>query len=327
MSSNYDIVAIGDTTLDVFLEIDDATVLCDHNEENCKLCISYADKVPLQKVTKVTGVGNSANFAVGASRLGLETAIYTILGNDTEGKEIERKFRGENVSTEYISFDQKRGTNYSAVISFKGERTILVFHEKRDYLLPDIGTPKWIYFSSVSKGHEALHKQIVDYLENSNGVNMAFNPGTFQLREGLEKLLPILVKTSVRILNKEEAAGLLGQSGMDIKDMLSGLSEKGAKIVAITDGHKGSYMFDGKNFYFIGILDAPVVERTGCGDSYSVGFVSALAYGKSLQEAMVWGTVNASSVVQHVGAQKGLLGLSEMKSILDKNRNFLPKKI
>ena len=36
-------------------------------------------------------------------------------------------------------------------------------------------------------------------------------------------------------------------------------------------------------------------------------FSVALALGKSLAEALVWGPVNSMSVIQEVGAQKGLV--------------------
>ncbi|MDP2665034.1 MAG: PfkB family carbohydrate kinase, partial [bacterium] len=51
----------------------------------------------------------------------------------------------------------------------------------------------------------------------------------------------------------------------------------------------------------------PPENRTGAGDAMTSTFVIALALGKSLSEALLWGPVNSMSVVQHVGAQKGLL--------------------
>ena len=130
----FDIITIGDATLDVFVEIDEASVLCTLEKENCVLCLSYADKIPVKKLTRVPGVGNAANVAVGSARLGLKTAIYTILGMDQTAKQICQTFKKEKVSQEYVVRDKKnKNSNYSVVINYRTERTILVFHETLAY--------------------------------------------------------------------------------------------------------------------------------------------------------------------------------------------------
>lgn len=326
MQKSFDLISIGDTTLDIFLEIDEATVLCELEKERCRLCVNYADKIPVKKVTKIPGVGNAANLAVGSSRLGLKTGLYTILGDDQTGKEIYRRLKREGVSPDYIQFDKKRGTNYSAVLNFKGERTIFVFHEHRDYKLPKFTKTKWVYFSSMAAGHENLHQPLINFVAR-NKIKLGFNPGTFQLKEGLKVLRKIMKVTTVFLVNEIEAERLIGPYNNDFKKALTLLKKEGPKIVVITNGPKGSYAFDGKNFWFQDIFDVPVVERTGCGDSYSTGFICALACGRDIPEAMRWGTVNAAFVLQKIGAQEGLLRKNELLKVLKDNPQFKTEKI
>ncbi len=120
---------------------------------------------------------------------------------------------------------------------------------------------------------------------------------------------PLFAMCEVLIVNREEANGLVGGDIQDMKGMLSKLKATGAKLVVITDGRGGSYAtFDGREVWFAGIPEqSPVVERTGCGDSYATAFIAALAQGKELSEAMIWGTMNATSVIQYIGAREGLL--------------------
>ena len=63
---------------------------------------------------------------------------------------------------------------------------------------------------------------------------------------------------------------------------------------------------------------APPVDRTGAGDSFSSTFTSALALGKDIQTALSWGPINSMSVVQHIGAQKGLLTQEKLLEYLAK---------
>ena len=57
-------------------------------------------------------------------------------------------------------------------------------------------------------------------------------------------------------------------------------------------------------------------ERTGAGDAFASTIVSALALGKNLLEALPWGPINSMSVVQEIGAQKGLLTLEKLEEYL-----------
>lgn len=312
----FDVIAIGDTTVDDFLDIDDATVLCNINKEDCRICFNYADKIPIKGVTTVIAVGNAANHAVGMSRLGMKTGIYTILGNDTVGKEMHQHLtKMENVADDFIEFDERRKSNHSTVLNFKGERTILVFHEDRDYKLPKFNSTRWFYLTSMGKGHEDFLNEFVKHIKK-NKAKVAFNPGSFQLNMGVEGLKSVFEVTGILFVNKHEAQRLDGKE-KDVKKLAEILYAYGSEIVVITDGPKGSYAYDGKQHYFLDVLDAPVVERTGCGDSYATGFLAGILNGEDVSRAMCWGNVNATSVLQHIGAQKGLLTKEEMYKRLE----------
>ena len=51
-------------------------------------------------------------------------------------------------------------TNFHFVLSFQGERTILIKHNKFKYQLPAKLDTDWIYFSSMAQGTEAFHKEL-----------------------------------------------------------------------------------------------------------------------------------------------------------------------
>jgi len=126
-------------------------------------------------------------------------------------------------------------------------------------------------------------------------------------------------------MNKEEAQRLLDNGTKEMKQLLSGLRNIGARIAVITDGAEGSYSFDGTHYRKLEIFDTPVVERTGSGDSYATAFMAALHYGKDVGEAMRWGTANSASVVQYVGPQAGLLDRAGIAKMLKKFSSIQPK--
>ncbi len=326
-AARYDILSIGDTTTDVFLDIHEATVHCELKSHECLFCITYADKVPVERFTEVHAVGNAANNANGSARLGLRTAIWTILGDDRNGAAARHVFREEGVETRCVETDRRRGTNFSAVLNFRGERTILVYHEDRRYRFPKLPASSWIYLTSMGKGWERIIPGLLKHLKAS-GARFGFNPGTHQMKSGLDVLKPLLAVTTAFIVNVEEAQRILQKPSRDISLLLRTLVKHGPKTVVITDGPAGAYGFDGRAEYFMPIYPdpKPVVERTGCGDAFSTGFLAAQVYTDAMTEGMQWGAANARMVVQYIGAREGLQTKGQILRTLRSFPKIVPQK-
>lgn len=60
-------------------------------------------------------------------------------------------------------------------------------------------------------------------------------------------------------------------------------------------------------------------ERTGAGDAFASTFTCAIIQGKKIEEALMWAPINSMSVVQQIGAQKGLLTLPQLSEYLRKS--------
>lgn len=321
----FDVIAIGDTTQDIFLQMSDASLQCDLDGNNCKICFDYADKIAVEKKTDIAGVGNAANHAIGVARLGLRSALYTVVGDDDQGHKAKRILEENKVDTKYVMFDKKRSTNLSIVINFRSERTIFVYHEPREYQLPQLDPAKWVYLTSASgDGVETLHQQTLTYLTKNSNVKLAFNPGTHQMHLGKEKLLPLLKRTEISFLNREECQRVLDVKTREIKELAQGFHAIGVKIMVITDGPKGSYVSDGKQIWFLDIFDGPVVERTGTGDAYGSGFLSAIIKGQDIPTAMLWGNANSTSKVQYIGAREGLLQEDGILHMIEEQAGIKP---
>ncbi len=331
MRKKYDLVTVGDCVVDAFIQLREASVHCDKNHEQCELCMAFGDKIPYDSLVVMPAVGNSSNVAVGTRRLGLRTAILAAIGDDYYGKQILDVYRREKVSPEFVKINKGIPTNYHFVLTFKAERTILIKHENYDYYSPNLlGSTDWIYFSSMGEHTLPFHRKLADYLARHPRVRMGFNPGTYQLRFGKDKLRDIYRRSHVLFVNREEAGHILGIGDLDIKKLLYGLHGLGPKIVVITDGPSGAYASDGRERLFIPKHSdpKPPVSRTGAGDAFSSGFMAALIYGLPLEDALRWGPVESMRVVQFFGAQTGLLTKNEILTLLNKApRSFKPKKI
>lgn len=320
MSENFDFIAIGDTATDAFIRIKQASVYYDDHDREQKLCLANGAKIPYESVTVVPAVGNAANAAVSAARLGLRSALVADVGNDDHGKEDLETFTKNGVATDFVKVHEGQLSNYHYVLWYKAERTILIKHETYEYKLLNVGSPKWIYFSSVGENSLPYHEEISEYLKAHLDVKLAFQPGTFQIKLGVEKLKDLYAHTEAFFCNVEEAQIILGMQETDVPTLARKMSELGPKIAIITDGPKGAYVHrEGRVWFMPPYPDpAPPFERTGAGDAFSSTFTAALALGKSIEEALLWAPINSMSVVQKIGAQAGLLTQEGIQEWLSK---------
>lgn len=330
MHEDFDFIAIGDTTTDAFIRIKRASVYYDDGDDEQKICLTNASKIPYESLTLAPAVGNSPNAAVSAARLGLKSALVTNLGDDDFGNEDVETLKKNGVDTTFVKQHEDKKSNYHFVLWHKAERTILIKHEEYPYEFPDVGSPKWFYFSSVGENSLPYHHEIADYLKEHPDIKLAFQPGTFQIKLGYETLKDLYEVTEAFFCNKEEAQLILKSDEDDVGKLAQAMHERGPRIAVITDGPKGAYAHDGTDTWFAPPYPdpAPPYERTGAGDAFSSTFTSALAMGKSVDEALMWGPINSMSVVQAIGAQEGLLEREKLEEHL-KNRpdDYQPQKV
>ncbi len=313
-----DFLAIGELAIDAFIRLKEASVNCDIDNENCKICMDFGAKIPYESVEEIPAVANAGNASVCASRLGLSSAIVAHVGKDANGDKCLNSLKKDGVITDYVFSDADKDTNYHYVLWFEKDRTILQKHSDFDYSLPNITDPKWIYLTSLGEKSLEFHKTISEYLENHPEIKLAFQPGIFQIKFGAEQLKDIYSKTDIFFCNVEEAQTILKNQSRELPVLLKGVAGLGPKTVVITDGYDGAYAYDGNNMWFMPIYPHTPIERTGAGDAYASTIVSALAMGKPLQEALLWAPINSMSVTQFVGAQKGLLDQEKIKDYLEK---------
>ncbi len=322
MSKQYDFVAVGDIVIDAFIQLSkkDATVRDDTETGRKTLSMNFGDKLPYENVTIVNAVGNSPNAAVSAHRLGLNTALVTNLGNDRWGKDCLDTLRQEGVHTDLVKVHEGKRTNYHYVLRYGAERTILINHEKYNYQLPNFDTPpRYMYFSSIGEHAVDFHDEIVDYITKTD-TKLVFQPGTFQIRLGAERLKHVYNATDIFFCNKEEAMSILETEERDVPTLIRRMKELGPRLPVITDGPAGAFVVDDNDTAWHMPMypdPAPPVDRTGAGDSFSSTFTTAIALGHDPATALTWGPVNSMNVVQYIGAQEGLLTREKLQDLLD----------
>lgn len=304
----FDLITVGGSTVDISFYSKEGELISTSNITKQKLlAFEYGAKIIADRVFISCG-GGAANVAVGASRLGLKTAIFSRIGNDENAKIILKNFKINKVDSNFIKIDSKLPTAFSFILTIDNpskEHIAFVYRgtnfnfSVKDLSLNNIDTD-WFYVTSLPKNS---WENIIVKLISTN-KKIVWNPGNEQLTE-IIKVKKYLSKIEVLIVNHDEAMEF--RKLKEIKGLLAYLLSLGPKLIVITDGDKGAYAYNGKTYHFMKAKSTKVVNTLGVGDAFGSGLTSALIYGKNLKEALRWGIINSASVVSEIGAQKGLL--------------------
>lgn len=314
-----DLLTVGDVSVDLYMRIapENAVSTTDKNGYP-EVCFYHGSKIPVDHFeTEVAG--NALNVSVGVGRLGHSAGIYSILGDDENGSRVANELLNFGVDTSLLVREVGAPTDVHTVIIYGGERTILSYHGKRKYevgALKKLTTPpKWIYYTSIGHNFENFQTELMGWAKENN-VGVAVNPGTMQITLGATKIPNVLSQTDILFVNKEEAQKLTSSQSADLQTLHKLLHALGPKLSVITDSVNGASAFDGTNFISMpAVSDSrPVADKTGAGDAFASGFMSAIIYNKPLKQALTWGLINAGACIKEIGAIKGLLNKTQLEA-------------
>lgn len=336
----YDIITIGGATQDIFVETDKAQIMKIEtvSSKESRLCFDYGAKIEADNTAYDIG-GGAANAAVNFAGLGFNTGIIVKLGKDLTAGAVLQRLKEKNVDDSMIIHSKTEKTGFSIILtSYEGDRTVIMDRganstiKESEIDFEKINHSKWLYAASLSGKSNLVLDKIAEYAEE-NGVNMAVNPGSAQLKRGTDNLKKILEKAEILILNRSEAAILTGilnnppeypsRSDNNLKDMLCKIKTTCPNITVITEGKRGAYAYDGEKLFYCPTFPTKVVSTLGAGDAFSSTFVAGMIkYDNNIEKSLKIASINSASVVQSFGAQSGLQNFDELEKIYDEAENY-----
>ncbi|NYT00655.1 MAG: carbohydrate kinase family protein [Methanocellales archaeon] len=263
------------------------------------------EEVGIKEVIESPG-GSAANTIFGLARVGVKTGFVGAVGKDEEGDIILRELSREGADTNRIKVMGGHSGLAIGFVDVEGERSLYIHPGTNDeFVLNDadvdyIGKAKFLHMSSfVDRKQLEMQTKLVERIK----TRISFNPGMLCSKFRLEELQPIIEKSEVIFLNREEIEELTN-SNYERGSKL--LLELGTKKVATTLGEKGCYLTDGKSIHLISSHKTNVVDTTGAGDAFAAGFLYGLLKRESLHNCGSIGNFFAARCIREYGARKGL---------------------
>lgn len=313
----FDVITFGSATRDIFVRSKDFKILDSSEFVTGKgIAVEAGSKLKIDELIFASG-GGGTNCAATFTLQNLKTAYVGLVGDDAGGREIVRELEGLGVNTTFLKITSKAKTPYSIILSAPGqERSILVFEgashllAKQDIPWEKIKDAKWFYLSGLSGESAKTFKPIVEFAAE-NGIKLVVNPGRDQIAKDLDILLSLLDKINILIVNQEEASLITGIDFKNETELFKKFDELVSGIAVMSRGADGVAVSDGQKIYRAGIPKSDYIDRTGAGDAFGSGFVSVIIHGGTVEQAIQFGTANATSTIQQIGAKSGLLSKGE----------------
>lgn len=313
------VLVIGTSVVDIFLDVDPDHYKTDSN----KITFNLGDKIPSQ-IKRTAFGGNGANVSVGLTRLEIPATLYTYLGSDFFSREIVSGLSHEGLELDIEKHEEKNSPLH-IVLDFPQDRIILTNYSQNPHgFSPKNKLFDFIYLTSIPQDWEEAYKKIL-FFAKEHKIPFAFSPGTRQIEDRNELVLDTVKGSRIYFSNLEEAKKIVNSKSEivkkdDVKKLLLEMKRMGPEVVSITDGKRGAYAIDEKGHcFFIDASPTKGTEKTGAGDAYATGFFAAFLHGNDIPTCMKWGAADSGSVMEHIGAQSGLL----TKKSLDERLNNL----
>ncbi len=306
-NTKIEIATFGSATRDIFIKADSKVTEEDLFPMGRGVCFPLGSKVKIDEVSFSVG-GGGTNTAATFSTQGFKTAYVGKVGNDAAGREVVNVLKEFNIATDYLTVTDNEKTNTSIVLDVENEdRTILVYRGASGSLKPE-EVPEvdadWFYIAPFSIKAEKTVLRIVEKA-NKKGVKVAMNPSADQLKS--DNFNSLLSKIDLLFVNKEEAATLTGIDYKKEKEIFEEIDDLFRGIFVMTKGPEGVSVSDDQKIYEAGIMDSPVADRTGAGDSFASGFLSGLIREDDVTFAVQLGVANSAGCLSKKGAKRGLL--------------------
>ncbi len=270
-----------------------------------------------------TAGGKAANQAVAIAKLGTAVSLIGQVGDDNFGRTLLDNLAAEGVDTDGITINPHTHSGVaSIVVDEKGDNAIAcaagannLVREKEiaqfklklpqaKVVLLELGIPMATVLSAAreAKAHNCL--LILD--------PAPVNP---DLPEELYSLVDIITP------NEVEASQLVGFTVDGVttaRQAASCLHQMGVKNVIITLGSQGAFCSssNGVEDFWSKPISVPVVNTVAAGDAFNGALAVALAEGKSLKEAVIWGTVAGALSVTKNGSQSSLPDRASFERLL-----------
>ena len=231
--------------------------------------------------------GSAAIAACGAARLGLETALASIVGDDAFGRFMLDALAEHGVDTSAVVVRAGSRTGVTVVLVRDSDRAMLTAPGTIAELTPELvdrellRAARHVHISSYFL-QDGLRPGLAGLLREARqaGASTSVDPNWDPREEWNGGLLDLLDDVTVLFVNAEEARRITGREG--VAEAGRALSA-GGTLVVVKLGAEGAFAISGDQVIRSPALAVEQVDAIGAGDSFDAGFLAGHLAGEPLE--------------------------------------------
>lgn len=263
--------------------------------------------------------GAPANFAYHISQFGLESRIVSAVGQDKLGTEILDNFRLKQLFGLVEIIPYPTGTvqvelDAKGVPCYDIKEGVAWDNIPYTQLLENLAQKtQAVCFGSLAQRSTVSRQTIQRFLDSMPNDSDTLRIFDINLRQSFytkEILCDSFKRCNVLKINDEELAivsHMFGYSEIDLQDKCWILLAKyNLKMVILTCGVNGSYVFTPGHVSFIETPKVQVADTVGAGDSFTAAFTAAILKGRNVAEAHQLAVETSAYVCTQQGAMPEL---------------------
>ena len=242
--------------------------------------------------------GAPANFAYHVSQFGLPGLAISAVGDDTLGHEIKENFTSKGLNHKLDTVPYATGTvqvelDEAGVPQYDIKENVAWDNIPWTDDLKDIASHTRAFcFGSLAQRNIVSRETIQQFLDSMPDREDKLVVFDVNLRQGFytkEILTASMERCNILKINDEElvtVSRMFGYPGIDLQDKCWILLGKyNLKMLILTCGVNGSYVFTPGNVSFQPTPSVEVADTVGAGDSFTAAFIASILKGKSVAEA------------------------------------------
>lgn len=268
---------------------------------------------------RLTVAGTAAGTSVDLAKLGAEVYAMGAIGHDEPGRFVIETMRRYGIHTEGVVFKEGVQTSCSMLpIRPNGERPALhVLGANAQFGLDDvqwdvIAEADYLHFGGTYLLPRLDGEPTAEILKfaKEHGVVTTLDMIAMRRSDALALIEPALPYIDYFMPGLDEARSICGQC--ERSDVITFFLDRGVGHTVFKMGSEGSSIArKGMPEIRIPSFQAPVVDSTGCGDSYCAAFIVGLSKGWSLEEAGRFGAAAGALVVSGLGSDAGIVDFDQ----------------
>lgn len=242
--------------------------------------------------------GAPGNFAYHSSQFGFDSAVVSAIGDDKLGDEIVANLAEKGLGGILERVDYPTGVVQVTL----DDNGVPIYDIKENVAWDNIPftadlealakNTMAVTFGSLAQRNIVTRNTINRFLDAMGEDEERYKIFDINLRQGFytrETICNSMERCNILKINDEELVAIsrmFGYPGIDLQDKCWILLAKyKLKILVLTCGVNGSYVFTPGNVSFVETPKVEVADTVGAGDSFNATFISSLIRGESVQEA------------------------------------------